>query len=74
MECFVPQTQEINPEWSNRPSIHYYNLDEFKQLINGLEDNDARFAYFFSLDSEKQYIPLDAGRDFRELKIQLTVL
>lgn len=38
---FLPQTQKINPEWLNRPSTWYYNFDEFKQFINGLEDNEA---------------------------------
>ncbi len=34
-------TQKINSDWTNRPSAWYYNLDEFKQFINGLENNEA---------------------------------
>ena len=73
--ALFPQTQQINPEWSNRPSVHYYNLDEFKQLINGLEDNDAKIRdILFSLDfREANNVPLDAATEtLRELKIQPT--
>ena len=33
----LTQTQAINSDWANRPSAWYYNLDEFKQFINGLK-------------------------------------
>lgn len=42
---FLPQTQKLS-QWSNRPSIHYYSLPEFQQLIYGIEDNDT-IAYDF---------------------------
>ncbi len=37
---FLPQTQKLS-QWSNRPSIHYYSLPEFQQLIYGIEDNNT---------------------------------
>ena len=41
MEEIVTTNTGINSDWANRPSAWYYSLDEFKQFINGLEDNDA---------------------------------
>lgn len=37
----LPQTQEIKADWVNRPSIWYYTPSDWKQLINGLEYNEA---------------------------------
>jgi hypothetical protein len=40
----LPQTQKFETNWHNRPSIHYYSLPEFQQLIYGVDEND-RIAY-----------------------------
>ena len=39
-QSFLPQTQKLS-QWSNRPSIHYYSLAEFQQLIYGIDDNNT---------------------------------
>lgn len=41
---YLPQTQKFDTDWHNRPSIHYYSLPEFQQLIYGIEENN-KIAY-----------------------------
>ncbi len=36
---YLPQTQKLDTDWHNRPSINYYSLPEFQQLIYGIEEN-----------------------------------
>jgi hypothetical protein len=37
----LPQTEKLDTDWHNRPSIHYYSLPEFQQLIYGIDENDT---------------------------------
>ena len=41
---YLSQTQKFDTDWHNRPSIHYYSLPEFKQLIYGIDENN-KIAY-----------------------------
>jgi hypothetical protein len=67
----LPRTQKYNSEWANRPSIHYYRLEEFKQLIQGIEDNDAiAYDILRSLNFREvtNLSKSDAGMTIKELK------
>lgn len=67
----LPRTQKTNPEWSNSPSIHYYKLEDFKQLINGIEDNNAiTYDIFRSLNFREvtNIRRKETGMTIRELK------
>ena len=67
----LPRTQKYNSEWANRPSIHYYRLEEFKQLIQGVEDNDAiAYDILRSLNFREvtNISKSDAGMTIKELK------
>jgi hypothetical protein len=67
----LPRTQKYNREWANRPSIHYYRLEEFKQLIHGMEDNEAiAYDMFISLNFREvtNLSKSDTGMTIRELK------
>ena len=44
---FLPRTEDLNPNWRNPPSIHYYTLPEFEDLIYGLKDKNANAYQIF---------------------------